>query len=108
MSLGADNLVEMAQENSSITIDKMILLDLFEYIPSTTISENVKDVTNFHQDNEFPYGYEVKAANTNATMVENIPVQGSTHTNIDDNLTSGIIATLIRLIESNNKSKEKK
>lgn len=106
-SLGADNLVEMAQENSKVTIDKMILLDLFDYIPSTTISDNVKDVTNFHQDNEIPYGYEVKADNKNATMVENIPVQGSTHTSIDDNLTAGIISMINRLIESYDKSQKR-
>lgn len=102
-SLGADNLVEMAKNNKNLSIDKMILLDIADYYSDSDIPDNVKDVTNFNQSNSFPSGEKVTADDPRKTLIENIPVQGSNHRNIDDNLTQSIVKMLNNLIESYNK-----
>lgn len=82
-SLGADNLVELVKENSDITVDLLITVDISAFGSDTDIPSNVKNVKNFYNKNAgfFSLG-------GNKVTIDNPEVTNGTNTGLDTTHTS--------------------
>ena len=85
-SLGADNLVEMLNENKDIKVNLLITVDIADDGNDTNIPSNVENVNNFYNKNAGLLslgGNKVKIDNPSVTNGTNIPLD-TTHTDIDN------------------------
>ncbi len=112
-SLGADNLVEMARENTDLTIDHMILLDLADPSWDTdNISSNVKSVNNYFVPDKSllgsnPGGEEIEIDDPKQTTGKNIPKPNSTHTSIDQDMQNDVSKEILNKVSDLDKAKRK-
>ncbi|MBE4948324.1 hypothetical protein [Chryseobacterium culicis] len=88
-SLGADNIVNVVNDNQSVKVDKTITIDISEPLgkADNKISKNVNSANNYYQDNIFSVGGTKieKVKGNNNTVINNTVVPNTTHTTIDNN-----------------------
>lgn len=91
-SMGADNLVELVNENPKVKVDLLFTLDIaddpFSGIDSDRIPSNVKSAVNYYNKNDgFMHsgigGEDIEAKDPSKTKILNVPVSAS-HTEIDN------------------------
>lgn len=97
-SLGADNLVEMANENPNLKIDYMLTIDIADDYDDDNIPSNVKEVVNYFVGNDGLWhssigGEEVEIDDPSKTKGTNVKVN-STHTSIDNDYINNFINRL--------------
>jgi RHS repeat-associated protein len=98
-SLGAASAVEAAERLGKQGIKVNLVLTIDPVFRNQTVSPNVAQVTNYYErrDSVLP-GTQVSASSS-ATTVENVEMQGVTHTEIDDILAaSGAVARQIEKV----------
>ncbi|MDQ0780246.1 putative alpha/beta-fold hydrolase [Chryseobacterium sp. W4I1] len=88
-SLGADNIVNVVNDNQNIKVDKTITIDISEPLgkADNQLSKNVNSADNYYQDNIFSVGGTKieKVKGNNDTLINNTLVPNTTHTTIDNN-----------------------
>ncbi|SHF62692.1 RHS repeat-associated core domain-containing protein [Chryseobacterium arachidis] len=87
-SRGADNFIELAQENPDIKIDLLFTLDIADDWDSDQIPSNVKKAINYYNKNDGFLGSsiggeDIEADDPSKTTILNVPVSAS-HTEIDN------------------------
>jgi len=95
-SLGADNLVELVNENRDIEIDYMELLDIADDYDDDNIPPNVKEIINRYVIDNSLFGAtmggeKVEIEDREKTKGENIGYKNSSHRDIDQDL-SDVVA----------------
>lgn len=97
-SQGADNIVELANENKDLKINLMITLDIKDAsgkgifsVDDDNIPSNVSNVINYYQTGEFIGGEKVDIMDKSKTKGANILSPGSNHRSIDNDLLPYII-----------------
>lgn len=85
-SLGADNMVEMVNNNKGLKIDGLITLDIADYWDDDNIPANVSTAYNYYQTNDFPGGEKIEIMDPSKTSGVNILAPNSTHRSIDNDL----------------------
>jgi len=111
-SQGADNAVELLDENRDLKVDLLITLDIKDasgYIwalDSDNIYGNVKNAINYYQSEEFIGGEDIEVQDESKTEGANILSPGSNHRSIDNDLAPTIIKDLNNLIQGKNPVKE--
>ncbi|REC77634.1 hypothetical protein DRF60_11685 [Chryseobacterium elymi] len=112
-SLGADNLVELANENPTVKIDLLFTLDIADHplsgIDSDKIPSNVKTAVNYYNKNDgFMHsaigGEDIEARDPSKTKISNVPVNAS-HTQIDNKYRYNAYNAVVKEL---NKPEEKK
>lgn len=101
-SQGADNAIEMLDEDRSLKVDLLITLDIKDAstnnvlsLDSDNIYGNVKGVINYYQEGEFIGGEDVEIQDPDKTVGVNKLSPGSNHRSIDNDL-KGVIENHIR------------
>jgi RHS repeat-associated protein len=112
-SQGADNAVELLNENPQFKADLLILLDIKDAsglgtlsIDDNFITSNVKNVINYYQTAELIGGEKVFVENACKTSKANILAPGSTHRSIDNDVTPYIIQDINNLRSGKNPVQE--
>jgi len=85
-SLGADNLVEMVNENKDLKVNLLITIDILDEWDDDNIPPNVKTAHNFYNANAGLLtlgGEDIEAENPNVTTVTNTGLN-TNHTDIDN------------------------
>ena len=91
-SMGADNLIELANENPNVKVDLLFTLDIADDprygIDDDKIPSNVKTAINYYNKNDgFMHsaigGEDIEAIDSSKTKILNVPVNAS-HTQIDN------------------------
>lgn len=118
-SQGADNTIELTEENTDIIFDLVITLDSKDATPSgkipftdsripggggieqNDIEENVKNVINYYQRGETLNGEILDIQNPKSTKGANILSPGSNHRSIDNDLKDYIIEDIKNFINGN-------
>ncbi|WP_306462588.1 RHS repeat domain-containing protein, partial [Flavobacterium circumlabens] len=109
-SLGADNLIEMANENPSLKIDYMLTIDTADDYDDDNIPSNVKNIVNYYVKNGGVFGAaiggeDVEINDPAKTNGINVPVI-STHRQIDNDYIQNFLNRVITYL--NQQSNEKK
>ncbi len=102
-SLGADNLVELINENKDIVVNHMELLDILDTYDDDDIPANVKSVWNRYVIDNSPMGAtmggeKVEIDDTNKTKGGNIGYTNTSHTTIDQDLSKDVSAEILNHI----------
>lgn len=106
-SRGADNAVELVNENPAIKVDYLITLDISDGTEwnDDNIPSNVSSAINFYNPEASGQlgGTEVEKApgNTSSTVM-NIPVYETSHTEIDNKISEGISNMVSKIATDNN------
>ena len=115
-SMGADNTIELTEENLDITFDLIITLDTKDATPGKVpftnktipggggieqndIEKNVKNVINYYQRGETLNGEILDIQNPKSTKGANILSPGSNHRSIDNDLKDYIIEDIKNFID---------
>lgn len=92
-SQGADNAVEMLDDNRSLNVDLLITLDIKDMaynnlfsLDSDNIYGNVSNAINYYQSGEWIGGEDIEVQDATKTNGENILSPGSNHRSIDNDL----------------------
>ncbi len=109
-SLGADNLIEMVNENPSLKIDYMLTIDTADDYDDDNIPGNVKNIVNYYVMNGGVFGAaiggeDVEIDDPTKTKGTNVPVI-STHRKIDNDYIQNFLNRVITFL--NQQSNEKK
>ena len=109
-SLGADNLIEMANENPGLKIDYMVTIDTADDYDDDNIPGNVKNIVNYYVKNGGVFGAsiggeDVEINDPARTNGINVPVISS-HRQIDNDYIQNFLNRVINYI--NQQSNEKK
>ncbi|MGE8341580.1 MAG: RHS repeat-associated core domain-containing protein, partial [Flavobacterium sp.] len=109
-SLGADNLIEMVNENPSLKIDYMLTIDTADDYDDDNIPSNVKNIVNYYVMNGGVFGAaiggeDVEIDDPTKTNGTNVPVM-STHRKIDNDYIQNFLNRVITFL--NQQSNEKK
>ncbi len=114
-SQGADNIIELAKENKSLSIDLLITLDIKDAsnigifsIDDDNIPSNVKFAINYYQEGEVIGGEKIEIDNTKKTQGANILAPGSNHRSIDNDVVSFVIQDIKNLTGGKNPVTEAK
>lgn len=88
-SLGADNIINVANDNPNVKIDKTITIDISDSLgkADNELSKNVISADNYYQNNIISVGGTTieKGEGNNKTTIKNTLVPDTTHTTIDNN-----------------------
>ncbi len=114
-SQGADNIVELVNEDNSLSIDLLITLDIKDAsgkgifsIDDDNIPSNVKNAINYYQTGEFIGGERIDIIDKSKTNGANILSPGSNHRSIDNDLVPTIIQDINNLMQGKNPVDEAK
>ena len=111
-SLGADNAIELVNENPDINIDYLITVDISDgtHPDANTIPGNVKNAINFHGTAPGSIGGEKikKASGNKSSNIANIPVQGVEHEKMDSEKAPTIKAWIKNIGKASDSENEKK
>lgn len=110
-SLGAENVVEVAQDNKNITIDLFIAVDAHDLIfepTSSTIPSNIKKVINYFQteDKRGISGQQYKEEDKSTTGINKEVKNTGGHTEIDNKLSETIKTDIFNFTEGKDAVKE--
>ena len=105
-SMGGDNIVNVANDNSQVKIDKLITLDISDPmgVADNKIPSNVVEAKNYYQtNNPFIGGTQVTPTSENTTSkVTNVPTNDTTnHTNIDEKYSPNVVNDVKQVIPTN-------
>ena len=110
-SLGADNAIELVNQNKNIAIDLLITLDIKDDWEDDNIPENVKIAINYYQTDDgwltARQGEKIEIDNPEKTAGINIRVENTSHTKIDNDKGKDV-ANLILLAHKNTMERVKK
>jgi RHS repeat-associated protein len=109
-SLGADNMIEMVNENPSIKVDFMLTIDTADDYDDDNIPSNVKSIVNYYVKNDGVFGSsiggeKIEVNDPSKTKGINVPVN-STHTKIDNDYIQNFMNRINSFL--NQQSDEKK
>lgn len=102
-SMGADNLVNIVNDNKDIKVDKLITLDISDYgTNDNQIPSNVTEAVNFYQTSGSVGGTRVEATDGNTTSkVTNYNTTGTTHKTIDNLYRFNVLKEALKTIPVN-------
>ena len=98
-SLGADNLVEMVNDNENLKVDNLITLDIADFYDDSDIPSNVSSAVNYYQTNDFPGGEKITVKDPTRTAGVNINAKNSTHRSIDNDKRSEVMKRVSNIIK---------
>jgi hypothetical protein len=105
-SMGADNIIQFAQQNTDSDLDLIITLDRMdkEIIDELAwgdndVPGNVKQFINYYQDREVPHGPALDKADPKKTRGVNIVASGSLHTSIDNDLQDIVAQDVVNFVK---------
>jgi RHS repeat-associated protein len=111
-SLGADNAINICDNNPDIHVDLLITLDICDYWDTDNIPSNVSTNINIYQDKSTMGGEDTEADDPSKTKVLNLYDDKSEHTTIDNNWKDWVIQkignTLNQVPQSQKNGDEKK
>ncbi|WP_025741031.1 DUF6443 domain-containing protein [Aquimarina pacifica] len=102
-SLGADNLVNVVNDNEEISVDLLITIDIADFYDNDNIPENVKEAINYFQDNFFSIGGEdIEPTNGNkTTKISNKKIEDTSHQKIDNDVREKVSEDVKKIIDGN-------
>jgi len=106
-SRGADNLIELANENPDIKIDLLFTLDIADTYDDDNIPPNVKTAINYYNKNDgfmgsSVGGEDIEAEDPSKTKIFNYPVSAS-HTQIDNKYRNNAYNAVVKELNTRNK-----
>lgn len=100
-SMGADNAVNVVNDNPDVKVDKLITLDISDFgINDNKIPSNVTEAKNYYQTNSAVGGTKVEAASGNSTsVITNVKTTGdTTHKTIDNDYRNNVVNEVKKVI----------